>query len=137
MPDPRPFLILTPLGLASAEPARLLLEAGVQPARCLPLKPWSQVSNRLRGDIPTWRAQAFARAWQSNFPADQAELWLLSDDAYERALMIKPRLRSDLPELAFCLSPSTRQTVHHLYPFHLPERAELMAQAALLGILPE
>lgn len=122
---PPSFLIITPLGLACRELEALFAESGIIPQQRVGLKDWGQVSNHLRGVLLPARAEAFLRVWQSHFPEDQAEIWFLDKGAYTQALFQKNQLRSQLPQLSFCLLSATSQGVHHLFPFHLPEPEEL------------
>jgi len=122
---PTPFLIVTPLGLACQGLAQLFAQAGIVPLKKVKIRDWSHLSNHLRGALPQARQEAFLRVWLNHFPADQAEIWLLDDRSYAQTLRCKAQLRGQLPQLAFCLVPASRQRVHALYPFHLPEPEEL------------
>jgi hypothetical protein len=136
----RPFLLVTPLGLARRRDLeRALHAAGVPPRRLAPvLFPAAATALYARedDDEALHRAVAYERVWAARFPGGTAERWDLdSAEAFAQLLSAKRAVRAAVPSSAFQVSTPLRSWVLRLHAFHAPDADRLDLESRLLAAI--
>lgn len=136
--SPRPFLVVTPLGLGFVDQlADALAAYGVRVAERRPIRPWSRASTSLyvrsADTEAATRALRFEEQWRTVCPADRAESWqLLGDEDYARLRAHKATLRQRFPGLPL-RDRRPGEPPFRLHAFHVPDPTDLPAEARRLG----
>jgi hypothetical protein len=141
----RPFLLVTPLGLARRDDlARALDEADVSVVDRHQLPGWSVVSTlvyaRSDDDARLRLAATYADAWQQLGLPDACERWALrGHEDLARLRAIKEELRMRLGAVRARLDGSLASlpagSVLHLNPFHSPDPDRVDLESAVLDHL--
>jgi hypothetical protein len=137
----RPFLVVTPRGLAPREAiAEAITAAGVAlggAIEAIDAFPVAATALYVRDDDEEslHRALAFERLWQAR-GADHGERWTLaSREAFDRLVAKKRAVRAGFPSWAVRLTTPERAWIARLHAFHVPDPDRLEAESRLLDAL--
>jgi hypothetical protein len=144
--EPRPFLLITLLGMPMREQiAQGLTELGIALGARTPLDDWptaaTLIYTRTDDDERLRVALAFERLWRSLSLSQQAERWDLADPAdFPRLIAAKESLRSRVGTLRLRLSlpGATLRTpgqIVRLQALHVPDPDTWAAESRLLDTL--
>ncbi|MBI3829606.1 MAG: hypothetical protein HY291_08820 [Planctomycetes bacterium] len=131
---PKPFLVVTPLGMEHWELlARRLAEERIHVRECRRLPGWPEVSTplyvRALDGERLFKAWVFEALWRMRYHSGHAEVWFLAGlRDYRRLLKIKRALREEIAESLRTKIVTPGAIFHaHLHSIHAPEPADWRA----------
>ena len=146
VPSARPFLVITPLGLAHRPKIRdWLVREGVAVTGRRHIPDWPRVSTavyaRTDDDERLLVASAFERAWRAGCADGTAERWDLGGEHdIERVRGFKSAMRSTLDTVCVRMASATlrlrtEDRLAHLRAVHVPDREHADTESRLLDAL--
>ena len=142
--NPRPFLVVTPLGLEKKdELGRLIRTQGIQIARTRKIHDWAAIStplySRKKNGDRIIKASCYEAVWKELFKAGSAEIWILNDvDDYRKLVKAKSDLRNAIGSQKFrvslCHQGQKQIITLNLHPFHVPDEDHLKREWNILAM---